>query len=44
LSKTKFLGAEFNEKCLKTILESKNWRFAEFDSDVRKTLEDMSKS
>ena len=44
LSKTEFFKAKFDEECLKTILESGNWRDAEFDSDVRKTLEDMSGS
>ncbi|TFH47273.1 MAG: pentapeptide repeat-containing protein [ANME-2 cluster archaeon] len=42
LSNTKFFGAHFDEECLKTILESKNWMDVEFDSDVRKKLENMS--
>ena len=44
LSKTKFFEAHFDEECLKTILVSKNWKDAEFDSNVRKILEDMSGS
>ena len=44
LSKTKFFEAHFDEECLKTILVSENWSDAEFDSDIRKTLEDMSGS
>ena len=44
LSKTKFFKAKFDDECLKTILVSKNWRDAEFDSNVRTKLEDMSGS
>lgn len=44
LSKTRFLGAKIDEDCLKTILVDENWRDAEFDSDLRKILEDMSGS
>ena len=44
LSKTKFFKAKFDEECLKTILVSKNWKDAEFDSNVKTKLEDMSGS
>ncbi len=44
LSKTRFLRAKFDEHCRKTILVNENWRDAEFDSEVRKTLENISGS
>ena len=41
LSEAKFFEAKFDEECLKTIRESINWPYAEFDLDVIKTLQDM---
>lgn len=42
LDKAKLVRAIIDKKCLKTILDSHFWINAEFDSDIKKKLEDMS--